>query len=97
MKNESTLKKKEVVRIIEHMNEDHEDALISYVQFYGKIQKCNNAKIIDLDSKRMRINYLHNSKVETVSIKFDHSLASAHDAHMTMVKMAKLAKRNLGN
>ena len=88
---EELLTKSDVTRIIEHMNEDHEDALISYVKFYGKVGKCNKAKLIKMNSKSMDIEYYSETKKHNVVLPFDHELASAHDAHMTMVKMAKLA------
>ena len=31
-----------------------------------------------------------------INIPFEHPLKSGHDAHMTMVKMSKAAKKSLG-
>ena len=45
-----------------------------------------------MNSKSMEIEYYSETKKHNVVLPFDHELTSAYDAHMTMVKMAKLAR-----
>ena len=85
----------DIKRIINHMNEDHEDSIIDYLRYYGKLENSTSASIVKMDSLSMEIEYSNEVDHNKITqIKFDHEISSAHDAHMTMVKMAKTAKLN---
>tara|TARA_B100000965_G_scaffold392067_1_gene401140 strand:- start:173 stop:391 length:219 start_codon:yes stop_codon:yes gene_type:complete len=67
------------------MNKDHQDAVIAYAKYYGKIEIFKSAKMISLspESIQLRIDD------QTIDIQFDHVLQDCSDAHKTLVKMIK--------
>ncbi len=67
------------------MNKDHSDAVIAYAQYYGGIEICNNAQIVNLSSELMELKV--DEKI--IKIKFDHTLEDCSDAHKTLVSMVK--------
>jgi putative heme iron utilization protein len=62
-------------RICNHMNDDHQDAVDSYVKNYG-----TSAKMTKLTPTSMEI---------TVEVPFDHVLQDCSDAKKTLVNMIK--------
>ncbi len=79
------LTKESSTRICNHMNKDHSDAVIAYAKYYGGIEVCTNAKIINLSSELMEVKV--DGKI--IKIKFDHSLKDCTDAHKTLISMIK--------
>ena len=73
------------MRICNHMNQDHQDAINAYAKYYGKIETFESAKMINLSSESIEL------KVDNliIDIKFDHVLQDCSDAHKTLVKMIK--------
>tara|TARA_Y100001968_G_scaffold250663_1_gene235755 strand:- start:169 stop:438 length:270 start_codon:yes stop_codon:yes gene_type:complete len=73
------------IRICNHMNQDHPDAVKSYAKYYGKIKSFKSAKMINLSPELIEL------KVDDqiLKIKFDHILQDCSDAHQTLVKMIK--------
>ena len=76
---------KSSMRICNHMNKDHQDAINSYARYYGKIENFKSAKMISLCQKSIEL------KVDDqiVKINFDHLLKDCSDAHKTLVCMIK--------
>ena len=72
-------------RICNHMNKDHEDAVIAYAKYYGRMKTFKSAKMISLSKESIEL------KVDDqkLIIKFDHILQDCSDAHKTLVKMIK--------
>jgi len=86
----------EVGRMIAHMNEDHADSVLAYLRHFGGQPEATEARLIDLTSILMRVEGRQkNGTTCSAEIAFGHRLESVHDAHMTMVKMSKQAKRTL--
>ena len=83
------LDNKAISMIINHMNEDHEDALILYVMNYHNIKQISKAHLTDFDSTQMTIRTEYLGVKKDFIIRFDHELKDANDAHMTLVRMAK--------
>ncbi len=83
------LNNKAISMIVNHMNEDHEDALILYVMNYHNIKQISKAQLIDFDSLQMTIRTEYLDIKKDFIIKFDHELKDANDAHTTLVQMAK--------
>ena len=81
---------KSSIRICNHMNQDHEDAVIAYAKYYGRIENFKTAKMIKLSPELIEI------KVDekTIKIKFDHILKDCSDAHKTLVNMIKSIPKN---
>ena len=73
------------IRICNHMNKDHEDAVNAYAKYYGRIKTFKSAKMISLSTEAVQIKI----DEETLEIKFDHILQDCSDAHKTLVRMIK--------
>jgi len=73
------------IRICNHMNKDHEDAVNAYAKYYGKIKTFKSAKMISLSPEAIQIKI----DEQTLEIKFDHILKDCSDAHKTLIKMVK--------
>ena len=85
----------DVTRMVEHMNDDHADSVLAYVRHFGGWPEAERATLLDVSPAAMRIHAADACGARDVEIAFDHRLESGHDAHMTMVKMSKSAKRAL--
>jgi len=86
----------EVGRMIAHMNEDHADSVLAYLRHFGGRPEASEARLLDLTPILMRLEGRDKTGACcSAEITFDHRLESTHDAHMTMVKMSKQAKRAL--
>ncbi len=77
--------KESSIRICNHMNQDHQDALNSYAKYYGKINEFKSAKMIKLSPESLELEI----DDQTLEIKFDHLLKDCSDAHKTLVRMIK--------
>ena len=73
------------IRICNHMNKDHGDAVNAYAKYYGKIKTFKSAKMISLSPEAVQIKI----DEETLEIKFDHILQDCSDAHKILVRMIK--------
>lgn len=90
-----SLSTEEVNRIVTHMNEDHADSVLAYVQYYSQLADAQQAELLDVDLTQMRILAHVNGAEQEVAIPFSEALTCAKDAHMTMVQMSKEAKAAL--
>ena len=77
--------KESSIRICNHMNKDHQDAVNAYAKYYGKIKTFRSAKMIRLSPESIQLEI----DDQTINIKFDHVLQDCSDAHQTLVKMIK--------
>lgn len=78
-------------RICNHMNEDHADALVLYVQAYGGVT-ASSAQMVAIDPEGMDLNAEVNGESVPVRIKFAQELTSAEDAHQVLIAMLKQAR-----
>ncbi|MEO0508970.1 MAG: DUF2470 domain-containing protein [Verrucomicrobiota bacterium] len=85
----------DVARMIEHMNDDHADSVLAYAQHFGKRPAATSATLVDVKPTEMQLKINTAVGEEELVIAFDHQLESGHDAHMTMIKMSKAAKKAL--
>ena len=83
--NSELINKSSSIRICNHMNKDHQDAVNAYAKYYGKIKTFKSAKMISLSPEAVQIKI----DKETLEIKFDHILQDCSDAHKTLVRMIK--------
>ncbi len=72
-------------RICRHMNNDHQDAIITYATEYGGITNIESAKMIEITPSQMELEV----NGEFLEIPFDHLLKDSEDAHQTLVLMTK--------
>ncbi|WP_320668249.1 DUF2470 domain-containing protein [Prochlorococcus sp. MIT 1307] len=70
-------------RICNHMNADHQEALIQYAKHFGGVVKPKQVKMIDLNPIEMKLEV----DGDTVNIAFDHRLIDSSDAHRSLVAM----------
>ena len=76
--------------IINHMNEDHMDALMVLVRHHNGKEDVNNAKMLDVDNKGMKILV---NETEEVFVPFtkDTELPEVKDELIAMLKTARAA------
>jgi len=86
----------DVRRMVDHMNEDHADSVLAYARHFGRQVDATAARLLDLSPTEMRLSAETPAGGKQLRIPFDHRLESGHDAHMTLVKMSKQAKRKVG-
>ena len=77
--------KESSMRICNHMNKDHQDAVNAYANYYGKIKPFRSAKMMALSPESIQLKI----DDEILEIKFDHILQDCSDAHQTLVKKIK--------
>ncbi|HLO86332.1 MAG TPA: DUF2470 domain-containing protein [Nostocaceae cyanobacterium] len=82
-------------RICKHMNEDHTDAVVLYVQAFGSLTDIDTAQMLSIDAEGMNLMAQVNGETLPVRIQFDHVLADAEDAHQTLITMVKQARAKL--
>ena len=87
--------KEDVARMVSHMNEDHADSVLAYAQHFGRCRDAEAATLIDVTADFMSLKVVVMNNEKKIKIPFEHPLKSGQDAHMTMVKMSKTAKKNL--
>ena len=80
-------------RICKHMNEDHGDALILYVQAFGNSPEAESAQMISIDPQGMNFSAQIKEETVPVRVEFDHTLKDAEDAHHTLIEMIKKARK----
>lgn len=80
-------------RICRHMNEDHSDALVLYVQVFGEQSTAETAQLQAIDPEGMDLMAQIKEEHVPVRIKFDHTLKDAEDAHHTLIEMVKQARQ----
>ena len=79
-------------RILNHMNEDHNEVLALYVRHFNKRDDVKEARLIDVDEEGMTIRINGNEDVKVNFIK----RTDFQGMHLEMVKMAKIARKELG-
>ena len=87
--NNQQISSEDSTRICNHMNNEHNDALIAYAKYYGEIEQPCNVKMLEINSRSMSLNV----DGERINIHFDHVLENSADAHQTLVKMIKLVSK----
>lgn len=85
----------DVLRMVSHMNDDHADSVLAYAQHFGQCRDATAATLIDVTADTMMLKVVVMGDEKEINIPFEHPLKSGHDAHMTMVKMSKAAKKSL--
>ena len=83
--NSEPINKSSSIRICNHMNKDHQDAVNAYAKYYGKIETFKSAKMTSLSPESIELKI----DDQNIEIPFDHVLQDCSDAHKTLVKMIK--------
>ena len=66
----------------------------AYAQHFGQCRDATAATPIDVTADAMTLKVVALNAEKEINILFEHPLKSGHDAHMTMVKMSKVAKES---
>ena len=80
--------------VIVHMNQDHADALVLYVNAFTEFDQTKQATLTDINRRSMRL-IINQSETE-VSVKFEPPLRDANEVRPRLVEMVKLAREKLG-
>jgi putative heme iron utilization protein len=76
-------------RILDHMNEDHADAVLHYARHFGKRASATAATMIGIDRTGIDLVVTEAGGEQALRIPFDEPLATPEDAHHKLVRMAK--------
>lgn len=80
--------------IIEHMNGDHADAVLRYARNLAGFKTATAARLTDIDAEGITL-AVERPEGETVArLVFATPLAKPDDAHLTLVAMARDARRH---
>ena len=78
--------------MIDHMNADHADSNLMYVQVYGQCWGATAAHIVTLDKDGMDLDVTIPDGTQRLRIPFDHRLEDEADAQRTLVAMSRYAQ-----
>lgn len=78
------------------MNSDHSHNLVDYAKVFGNLAWAESARMIAIDAYGFDMVVKGDSNHQSLRLAFDTPLKNVDDAHVTLVKMAKEAKRRLG-
>jgi heme iron utilization protein len=81
--------------ILEHMNTDHAHNLVDYAKTFGNLAWTESARMISIDAYGFDMVVKGQDKSQSLRLTFNTPLKNVDDAHVTLVKMAKEAKRRL--
>jgi heme iron utilization protein len=82
--------------ILEHMNTDHKHNLVDYAKVFGNLFWAESARMISVDAYGFDMVVKGVDQHQTLRLSFGTPLKNVDDAHVTLVRMAKEAKRRLG-
>jgi putative heme iron utilization protein len=78
--------------MIDHMNDDHADSNLMYVQVYGQLREATAARLLSLDKIGMDLEVTLPSGLQRLRLAFDHPLQDEKDAERTLVAMSRHAQ-----
>ena len=79
--------------VLEHMNADHADAVLRYARFFAGHPEATAAQLTDIDAGGIQLLVTTKTGAVPTRIAFEKPLAAPDDAHLTLVAMAKDARR----
>ncbi len=79
--------------VLEHMNADHADAVLRYARYYAGHPEATAAQLTDIDAGGIQLLVTTAAGAFPARIAFETPLAKPDDAHLTLVAMAKDARR----
>lgn len=92
----SVLPASDVEAILNHMNQDHADAVLRYARAFAGLDGAMSARMEHIDNQGMTL-LVQLAEGETrCEIHFATPLQNTEDAHHTLVRMAREARQRLG-
>ena len=92
MADESILPAKLVAGAIEHMNEDHADAVLGYAQVLAGLAWAQTAELTGIDVVGVELIARAEGREEVARIGFDAPLTDAEQLRPAMVALARRAR-----
>ncbi len=80
-------------RVLEHMNGDHADAVLRYARHFADHPEALAAQLTDIDASGIQLSVTTRQGEVPARVRFETPLATPDDAHLTLVAMAKDARR----
>lgn len=78
--------------VIEHMNSDHADTVLLYVQAMASPPPATSAEIIAMDSRGIDIAWQGDKQTGVVQLAFQQPVQDAESARRELVALAKAAR-----
>jgi putative heme iron utilization protein len=82
--------------ILEHMNQDHADALPLYCRAFSRVADVQNATMTSIDRLGFEMSVVTGAGTRTVRLAFPEPIASKADARRALVGLLKVARAQLG-
>ena len=84
-----------VKRMVDHMNEDHADAVTLYVLAFSELSEVDSALLVGIDEQGMDIACKVNSDDLQVRIDFDPPVTASDQVRSRLVEMVGKAREKL--
>jgi len=81
--------------IIQHMNEDHADALRLFCQAYANLE-VEEALMTSVDRLGFRLRVRAGERVQGIRLAFTHEVHTPHEARTVLVAMVRQARKKMG-
>jgi len=82
----------DITAIVQHMNEDHADAVLSYVRAFSDIEKIDSTRMTSIDKLGIDIECGSGGERLAVRVLFPTALQSADEARTALVNLVKNAR-----
>lgn len=83
-------------RAIEHLNDDHADALLEMAQALGGCPEASAARCVDADCTGLDLLVMTPAGERTVRVDYDEPIEEPQDLRKATVKLAQKARAELG-
>ncbi|HKO92803.1 MAG TPA: DUF2470 domain-containing protein [Polyangiaceae bacterium] len=87
----------EAAAILEHMNQDHADALPLYCRAFSRVVDVQDATMTSVDRLGFEMSVVTPTGTRTVRLAFPEPIASKADARRALVGMLRAARAQLGD
>jgi putative heme iron utilization protein len=77
--------------IIDHMNRDHADALVTYAKFYGG-EDADAATMASVDRLGFTLRFRHGQRRGSVRVAFPREVRTAEDGRTVLIEMLRQAR-----
>lgn len=91
---EPVLSPEDAERIVDHMNEEHPEALTDYADAFADVSDVQDARMTGIDADGFDLVVEAGGETRPVRIEFDTPLRSVDDARSTLVHMAMAARED---
>ncbi len=86
-----------VTSIVQHMNEDHAEAVSLYLLVFAGVRDASNAVLTSIDANGMDIRYRLNDEEQIARVAFDPPLMDAREVRSRLVSMVNSARQQLSD